>query len=493
MSVPPVVSSGHRNYFLPLTLIYLISPSLLFLVTWINPLIGLPAALIGGVGLFQLLRSPDMYASRPRLSGMHWGLVFSLALIWSLLGGVGGFLPQSADYIKHGLLFHDLITQPWPVHYTLANGEQSFLCYGLGYYIFPALLTSFLGDALFPGLVFLWTFAGIFLFLYWVATCGPTPRKALFSVLFFAVTGILWMLFKQRGLFHLIKAERLTEKLLQLGLFFSYNDSFTRFQYQPQHALPGWLGATVFYELLWVRKKPRAVFFIWVACVMWSPLSSLGILVVPLAALKRISWKSYFEPINFIGGLWLLIIGAYYKAHAAINDSGFIWKYSQGAEWLIFYGLFLLLELSPIFLIWLADRKYKILKDQAPLFYIATGYLILLPLYKLGFNSDLRLEASGPAMLFVALAAVACWQSPAFSFKRPLFLFMTAAVLIGAIYPVMRPLENLMSNTVRHTYPEIVQSHGFRNLSELREINFDASQQYLGQTNSLAGRWLLRH
>ena len=36
-------------------LVYLTSPALVFLATWIRPAIGLPAALIVAIGLFQLV------------------------------------------------------------------------------------------------------------------------------------------------------------------------------------------------------------------------------------------------------------------------------------------------------------------------------------------------------------------------------------------------------------------------------------------------------
>jgi hypothetical protein len=474
-------------------LVYLVSPALVFLTTWIRPAIGFPAAFIVAAGLIRLVRSPEMFTPRPPLSRKIFWLVLALALVWTLSGGVGGFFPQSTDYIKHNLLFHDLIRQSWPVTYVSPGGGTKYLCYGAGYYLVPALGGRFLGENLLPLLALAWTFAGVALFFHWAATLGSSPLKTLAMVLGFAATGVLWLLFKRYGIPGLISADGLQAQLLKLGLFFSYYDSFTRFQYQPQHALTGWLGAAVIYDLLWVKRKPRGAFFVWAACLLWSPLSCLGLLLVPLAALRRVRWLDYFEPVNVVaGGVLLVILGMYYQGHVPLAGRGPIWKFAGGTQWPWFYALFLAFELSPILMVFLVDRKYRVLGDLRPLFLCSLWCLILLPLYKFGFYSDLRFQASGPALLFAALGAALCWQNAAFSLKRPMFILLAATVLIGAVYPLLRPWQNLMTNTQTIPYANIVQDSGFKNLSEMRDPLFDLAPQYLGRTNSAAVRWLLR-
>lgn len=140
----------------------------------------------------------------------------------------------------------------------------------------------------------------------------------------------------------------------------------------------------------------------------------------------------------------------------------------------------------------LTDRRHAVLGELRPLVYAAAGLLLLLPLYKFGFASDLRLEAAAPALLFAALGAARCWQSAVFSPRRPMFLLLAAAVLLGAVYPLLRPWQNLLFNPNDFSYAKIVEGSGFTNLSELRYPQFNAAAQYLGQTNSAAARWLLR-
>ena len=222
-------------------------------------------------------------------------------------------------------------------------------------------------------------------------------------------------------------------------------------------------------------------------------MSCLGLLLVPLAALRRVRCRDYFEPINLLaGGILLVILGIYFQGHIPLADSGVLWKLGGGADWFWLYVLFLILELSPILMVLLVDLKYRTLGDLRPLFYVAVVFLVLLPLYKFGFYSDLRLQSSEPALVFAALGAALCWQRPAFSFRRPLFFLLLVMILIGAAIPLFRPWQNLLAARHDYSYAAIVQNCGYHDITELRDIAFNAAPQYLGRTNSLAARWLLR-
>lgn len=487
-----------RDLFFPLALAYLVLPNLIFLTTWLRPVIGIPVAVIVTLGAGRLIwRSRDL-VFRPRLSRQAFYFVLALAFFWTVIGGVGGVVPQSPDYYKHNLLVNDLVHSNWPVQYLQPGGEKNYLCYGMGYYLLPSFGGKLLGDGAVAGLTFGWTLAGMVLLFYWVATFNRKPYSTLVIFLLFAVTGVLWMLFKQHGLPGMSGATDLENKMKDLGLLYSYNDSFTRFQYQPQHALVGWLGAAVLYERLWVNINPSGAVLVWAVGLLWSPLSCLGLLLVPLAALRRVRWQSYFEPVNLLaGGLLLLVMGIYFQGHVPLAERGPIWKFASGCDWLVFYPTFLALQLSAVFFIFLADRRYNLLSGMRPLFLTGAGWLVLLPLYKVGYFGDLRLQASAPALLFVALAASCCWQSDAFCLKRPLFVLLTGSILIGAIYPLGRPWHNLWLNKHDCSYANTVRIWGSRNLSELcapniKDLGYDFGSQYLGRTNSAAARWLLR-
>ena len=137
----------------------------------------------------------------------------------------------------------------------------------------------------------------------------------------------------------------------------------------------------------WAHRQPRGVMFVWSLWLLWSPLTCLGLLLVPLAALVRVCWQNYFEPINLLGGcVVLMVMGIYFQGHAVLPDQGFIGKFSEGLGWVVRYGLFLVLHLTPLLFLWLIERKGKILGEWRPLLLVATVILVLLPLFKIGFS-----------------------------------------------------------------------------------------------------------
>jgi hypothetical protein len=481
-----------RDWFPALAVAYLAVPAVIFFAGWIRPAVGIPAALVVVGTVIFLVRQKNLAVPRPVLPVKTFCAVLVLALLWTLLIGVGGVFPQSSDYVKHNLLFHDLASLPWPVNYDVAGGKN-YLCYGTGYYLVPALGGKLLGFGAVPVLAFLWTLAGVALFFYWLASRSKSPATTLTVVLLFAAPGILWTYFKLHGLPGLVSADGLQAKLLKNGLFFNYNDSFTRFQFQPQHALTGWLGAAVLYEMLWTQKNPRGVVFVWAACLLWSPLTGLGLLLVPLAAWRQVRWQNYFEPANLLGGgVLLAVLGIYFQGHRALADNGFIWEFSSGADWLLFYPLFLVLTVSPVLFMALVELKYKILGETRPLFFGAAAILLLLPLYKMGFAGDLRMQSAAPALLLLALAADRILQHEKLSLEQPLCQLLVAGLLLGAVYPALRPCQSLLSRSYDRSYASVVQGAGWRTLPDMRDPGFDVTIQYLGRPDSLAARWLLR-
>lgn len=486
-----IPAAARRDFFPPLATAYLVVPNLVFLAFWLRLWIGIPAAVITAACLFRLLRE-GRAAVRPVLPVKTLLLVLALAFAWTLLGGAGGFVPQGDDYKKHNLLFHDLQHLPWPVHYSLPGGGTNYLCYGLGYYLVPALGGRVLGEGAVPGLTFLWAFAGVALFFWWLATLAGGSRRALWFVLLLGATGLFWKLARTCGVPGLIGTDGLEGKLKALGLFIVCPDSFTRFRYQPQHALAGWLGAAVLFEMLWRKKNSAGALFVWAAVVGWSPLTAAGLLLLPLAAWKHVPLRGWFEPVNLLGGgLLLAILGIYIQGHVALADSGPVWKWSAGVEWLPLYFLFLASEFSPLLFLWLADRKFNVLGEWRPLFLASALVLVLLPLWKIGFNSDLRLEASGPALLLVTLAAARCFEQGVFTWKQWRFALLAGALLAAAASTLARA-SRFREDSCDLSYPVLVEKSGFHTLPELKVEQFDAASQYLGREDSFAARWLLR-
>lgn len=284
------ISPGRRDAFAALALVYLLLPSLVFLLTWIQPGIGVPVAIVTALSCLWFLRRNFRCEARRGLSGTDWFCILVLAGAWTWLAGIGGWAPQVSDYEKHNLVFHDLLQQSWPVTYQ-TGGEGNFLCYGMGYYLAPAWLARALGVGWLPTATFVWGWAGVALFFYWVATFGGLAKKGLIVFLCFATTETLWHMF-----LHLLHAGPLgsvghgiDSALDHMGIRADYSDTLMSLQYRPQHVISAWLGCALFYELFWVRRSARGAALVWAACVFWSPLMSLGLLLIPVVALGR--WR----------------------------------------------------------------------------------------------------------------------------------------------------------------------------------------------------------
>jgi len=487
------VNPNRRDYFAVMAAAYLALPSLVFLLTWLRPGVGIPVAVIVTAAFVVYLRRADCREPRPKLPAKTWAFVLLAALAWSLLGGAGGFVLQADDYEKHNLAFHDLIRQSWPVEYITESGTN-YLCYGLGYYLVPAFIARVVGEAWLPVACLAWAFAGLALFFYWVATFSRSPRATLAIVLLFAGTEALWHMF-----LHILHTPAFAERgalirgsLDHLGILSAYSDNFSAFQYRPQHVLPAWLGMALFYDMFRVRGSPRAAGFILAVCCLWSPLMCVGLLLLPLATLKEWRWQDALEPVNFAGLILLGVLAIYFQGHVPVPEQGPIWIFANGSNWLLLYACFVLLQLSPMVFLCLAAQKYNVLGELRPLAWGSLLLLLLLPLYKIGYYGDLRLQAQTPALLIFGLAAARCWQSPGFSLKRPFFALLVASQVLGAIYPVARWWQKALSERVDYSYTATQQRHGYQNLSDFKRDGFDYAAQYLGRTNSLAYRWLLK-
>ncbi len=493
MKSDPANNQDRRDYFAILAVAYLLLPSLVFLLTWCRPVIGLPVAVVVVAAFVRFGRRESFGPPRPGLPAGTWVFILALALVWTWLAGIGGFVWQASDYEKHNLAFHDLVTQAWPV--TYANGGQNYyLCYGSGYYLVPALAARLISANALPVATFVWGFMGVALFFYWVATFGRAAKTTLVIVLLFAATETLWHLY-----LHVLKSphfdadgQTLAANFDHLGVSSDYSDSFSALQFRPQHVLPAWLGTALFYDWFWVRRRPRGIGLAWAAGWLWSPFTCLGLLLVPLAARPRWRWRAMWEPVNVGGAILLAVLAVYFQGHVPLTEQGPIWKFTVGHNWLWCYPWFVLLELTPMLLIFLADQKYNLLGEFRPFFRISFALLLLVPLYKIGYYGDLRLQVQTSALLLCGLAASRCFTSAGFSLRRPLCALLVASQLLGAVYPFARWWQDAWRARTDYSFAATNKLWGYQNLSDFKRFGYDYASQYLGRSNSRAMDWLLR-
>jgi len=175
-----------------------------------------------------------------------------------------------------------------------------------------------------------------------------------------------------------------------------------------------------------------------------------------------------------------------------LSEKSFIWQLSSGSEWIWFYLAFIMTDITLIALLFLVDRRHRFSADMKPLLLIGILWLILLPLIKFGCANDLRIQAGTPALLIIGIVVTQKYFAGKIKINGVLKLLAVGLFLIGASYPISRPLFNLWKNKNDFSYHAISQKRGIQNLSEFHESSLNTALQYLGQTNSFAARWLLR-
>jgi len=489
---PPVAGKAKApDYFIAFSTFYLILPNLIFLLTWVRPIIGIPAALLVGWSWTRIaLVDSGMHSPRRRLDRNTMLFVIFAGLGWIALAGVGGFIPRM-DYAKHELVFHDLASQRWPVTYEDSHGK-SYLCYAMGYYLLPSLGMRTFGEAALPLLSFAWTGIGICLFFYWIATLNKSSRRFLVVFLFYAGWGIIWLWIRGgSGIGQTPRGVRINDA----GLFHNYFDSWDKLEDAPQHATAAWLATAVLYEMLWVKRDPSGAGLVWTSVLLWSPFSAVGLLLLPLVTITRSKFTGWFSLPNLLGGgALLLTMGIYFSGHLKLENSGPIWTVAKTSMWPVYYCLYIVTQLFPAFCVLLLEKKYGILGEFKPLFLGAVATLLVLPLYKAGWNNDLRLQASAPALVIAAIAVGLCFTHEGFSPRRPLCFLLIVAFCIGAIYPTVRPFHNLATNRERYHYDyiaNVLRIHHLVDLNSHRQ-SYDLPAQYLGSQESSAYRWLLK-
>ena len=416
-----------------------------------------------------------------------------------LLCGMVDLVPQSTDYPKHNLIFGDLIDREWPVQYQ-TNGESYFLCYGLGFYLVPAVVSKIFGIGTIGFFSFLWNSLGIILFLHWLGHQFPkNPKLGIVATLLGSGLGVFWHIFKSGFIFHVFgnddSAYSTGDQLLELGIYTSNLDSFTRLFYQPQHGIIAFLGGAVLYDLVIQRGRWPEAALILSSIFLWSPFSAIALGFVGLAALFNNPRTVRLRPLThcLTALLILITLTAYFLPHIPIPEKGFIWSVHTDSSWwiwyLVFCSCFVWIPASAI--AWIELRR-PFLGNLKPVVIAMTILLSLVPLFKFGALGDMRMQISGPAFLFLSLAiAKALVESPVP--RRSLaYSYLVLVFLAGALFPVARSLQNLFLNPKTDYGIAALRERELHSILDLKMQGFTPSNQYLGRLDSSTAEWILK-
>lgn len=497
------------------TLFYLLVPFLLFLTGWIRPIYGLPACFLLLVCAYQTFKQTKrILIVTPSCSALL--AILFLTLLWCFRAGLGEWTPQSSDFIKHNLVFADLVKFSWPVRY-IQEPDQPFLCYYLAYYLPIALVAKLLGINSVPILSFTWSAAGLYFFFNWVlviarqywlgAILGFTLLsgfRALNHLFIYSIQFLNKNLFGEKLQLFTRDTNNLNDISFSSHDIVRFTHNIDQWVYTPNQALGGWLAVAWIYVLLQNRLL-GSILFISALTLFYSPFSVLGFLIL-IVAYWPPNWRDFISVPNLIGSaIVCFFLLSYYLAHYPLNASGWNLPNTPGK---VIHDLNLIVTdiVLPFGVVWWLYYQFRVLTAQQFNFMLLVSIVKLLCIFfYVGYNSDLLqrllISLSSLFYIFMGIAIQKAAQQPHFRLKMSL-LFV--ALVILSFRPIhilfiqwkyvlfdykMQPMQIGYLNKHYRSVNEINKAV-FRDYAKYR--TYDYKFQYLGNRHDFFGRFLMK-
>ncbi len=499
-----------RDRLFVATAAYLLVPNLIFLVGWLAPVWGVLATAIVAWCFADVWRTATTNAEP--LTPRQWGWVTALALALTVVTGIGDLNVQIVDYVKHNLVFHDLVTYPWPVTYPNVGGGGSLLCYYTAFYLPASLAGKLLGLPWTEGASFLWGLGGVALAFAWVVRLGRAAGGAVLGVFLF-VDGFAWLpgtyaVAQRLGLIAggvrgpWWQTGGLTEAIARIGTpptRLLFESEPTHLLWVPQHTIAAWILTACLLRTLEEGESPRHLGLVLAAALLWSPWVVVGLVPFAVLVLLRNGHHVLTWP-TVTGGLALAIpVVLYFLGHSGYQNLSFLPSRFSGVtdwlRWLLFlFGSVGVLTLAA----GLVRRRAGLpAREEWRTLLIAAGWLVGTTLVVMGFQDDWVLRVSMPALmvfrLTVARLAVDLWRRGGALAPR---LAFAVVVLLSAVRPVKTTVLVALGKlgTQTNDTTVVTATRGAPTLGELRgnAAGWDYGDQYLGPNTSWFALHLLR-
>jgi hypothetical protein len=418
---------------------YLLLPFAVFLAGWAEPwlaalaLLAAAAALTLATGRWWPRRAPF-----PRATAL---LLLGLGLAWAAPSGMHHLVFSMDDWQLRDAALRDLVAHGWPVAYRV-DGAEWLLRAPLGYYLPAALVGKAAGGSVAAAQAALWAWTGLGLALVLALLRALAPPGS--GGRGFAVMAAVFVLFSGLELPVLVLHDVLrgVPVLEQMGWtrewwagagLFQYYSHTAMLLWAPNHTLPGWIGVLLVLRH-WRRPEfHRAAALPLVAGVFWSPFSAAGAALFAAAAALRCAlpagWRAllpFLSAANLLAAALVLPIFLYLASGAGEIRQGFAFALNPGAETVVRYALFVLLEAG----VWVGLLALVLRGGWWPLG-VAAGALALLPLYVLGPGNDLVFHGGVAPIAVLAIAVGLVLAAPAPTAAPRLVRLARAGLLAG--------------------------------------------------------------
>ena len=439
-------------------LLCLLLPAAAFLMTWVRPVIAIPACAMLAAAFALFVRRDretpmaDAFGEEDGLCISPLGLlaVVACALLWTFLSGMGGMFYQNEDHYGRNAIFHDMLENPWPVYFA---GTGYALTYYIAYWVLPALIAK--GAALFWGDGALWGVGNaalfaqtvVFLTVIFLLLLALVRAKRLPAVL---VTLLVFVLFSgMDGLPAALKNDW-NNQIEWWAETYQFSSNTTCLFWVYNQALPAWLAVLL---LMSRPADPGWYALLGLAAFPFSPMPFVGLLFLMVclfaAQLARGAGRPGFAryalsqlaacmtPENLLACAAIIpSFCLYFMSNQASSEGGFtmqLFFYAWGpAKALARLVLFLLVEFGVLAMV-MAPRWRR-----EPLFLFAVVSLVLAPMFRLGFKADFSMRASIPGLTVLCVYAIrTLLESFAGRTQRLTACMLAALLALGAITPML--------------------------------------------------------
>lgn len=382
------------------TVLYLLIPSILFLLTWIHLWIGIPCVFFIIFYTWRTIREKDFSNNKTfiSLSNIFLCLFISVALNYIL--GIGEFRPQTYDFQANNFKYYDLITHDLPIYYAK---QQTYLCYYTGYYLPSALLAKIFGIETCRYFSFVWSVFGMGLVFLWISTFTRNNVAGLVTiVLLFANAWFVIKLLMNIEYFQ----EYLQPYYIQLNQFKLITSPLIKnYAWATQHTIPACLGVCILIENFKTRTDLKYLLLMLLSTMFWSPLTAVGLFpFVAFYFLKNTKNLLSSKSINDLVLMLFLIFAflpllLYFVSTEGIhvNNTEFLWQ-TGVKSWVMFYLIYAVSN----FIIWglflnYSQNQYKILWK------IAVIFPCLIAIYRIGIYNDFNIRVSFPSFFMLSI------------------------------------------------------------------------------------------
>lgn len=474
-----------------ITLLYLYIPIIVFFLTWLKPLIGIPCAL---VSCWIAIKCPFSKEKPINLEKIWLFLALSVCVIaaWALLSGLGGFFQQSGDWQKHNVLLNDFVNKPWPVTYNF-NDKHGVVSYYVAEYILPGMIGKISNFNVAQDFLLLWIILGLVLLILAIYAWIGRDNGWILLLIVFGLIMFSPFIYPLSGIYgNWVPADYqymgdIGEWFSKsLGIQYTSNVSLLRFVF-PQFV------PIAIATILWI--KNRYTYKVWGAIlaptVLYSTFAFFGLSLLMFLAFIRdiadrqvtVDWHKVISVINVLAVLVTIVLLLYIAANILqpkpadvkmrfsfidfrAHKLGFI---TFQAAWLIWILLLL---------------KYE---RENPLIYMVSAILFLLPFCKFGAANDLVMRVSIPALMVINFTVI---KNIAIHFKSDRYF---SYILIGAlIVSGAGPLAQLRGAAQVHDLHHHVYNMPFKKGNEFFKSDRNVVYQYIDWSDNKLRQIIIR-